>query len=124
MKSRKRIKSEKSFDNLKFEFILLKLGYGSSAGEDSNKWVIPVSRQEIESAYTVSEDLNVKFLIQGETRKVQDATLARSNVITNLPRVFKMDNSIRVLHFFKPTNRTRRSVWQNSSGKKTRIRKK
>jgi hypothetical protein len=93
------------FDN--FKFILLKLGYGSSAGEESKKSVLPVSRQEIEASYTVSEYLNIKFLIQGETRNVSDATSTRSHVKTNLSRVFKVDNLILVPHFSKPIKRTR-----------------
>jgi len=64
---------------MKFDFILLKLGYRSKNFDFS-----PVSRKDIETSFTISEDLHVKFLIQGESRKVMDAVAGRTRVESRL----------------------------------------
>ena len=69
--------------------ILLKFGYQSDASDTSTSagGVPPASREDIEKTFTISDDGNVRFLIQGETRRVRDSVIGRSLVERRLARV-------------------------------------
>ena len=104
--------------------IPLKFGYQSEASDTSTSagGVPRASREDIEEAFTISDDGNVRFLIQGETRRVRDAVIGRSRVESRLARALKTNYLIQFfLIAFEPSKRIRRSAWRSSSGKKTPI---